>query len=393
VVKPGQEDVENGVLFVRGGDIKDGKINTLELRTITQETSKPYSRTLLRGGEMLISLVGNPGEVAIVPQELAGANIARQAGLVALRPEFHSRFIMYFLRSPIGRAELFQRTKGAVQQVINLADLKTVNVPQPDLPTQECIAAVLSAYDDLIENNRQRIALLEQAARLLYREWFVHFRFPGHETAKFVDGLPEGWEFKLLPEVCVDGNGIQTGPFGSQLHQSDYTEDGVPVIMPKNIKGNTIDCDGIARIPEALADKLGRHRMMVGDTVYGRRGEIGRRAFIGPKQEGFFCGTGCLRIRPNTSVIDARFLFETLGAPDTAGFIVSQARGSTMPNLSAGALKQVPILYPPLEVQEAFKALVTPKLDAAEVLDTQNTKLTRARDLLLPRLMDGRLPV
>ncbi|KIN72873.1 putative type I restriction modification system, DNA specificity domain protein [Sulfitobacter guttiformis KCTC 32187] len=95
-MKPGPEDEENGILFVRGGDIKEGKINTLDLRTITQDTSKPYARTILRGGEILISLVGNPGEAAIVPMELAGANIARQAGLVALRPEYNSKFIMYF---------------------------------------------------------------------------------------------------------------------------------------------------------------------------------------------------------------------------------------------------------------------------------------------------------
>lgn len=104
VVKPGDE-VEDGVAFVRGGDISQGRIAVDRLRTISPQLSQTYKRTLLRGGELLISLVGNPGEVAIAPESLAGANIARQVGLVALRPVVEAQFVMYFLMSPLGRAE------------------------------------------------------------------------------------------------------------------------------------------------------------------------------------------------------------------------------------------------------------------------------------------------
>jgi type I restriction enzyme, S subunit len=146
-------------------------------------------------------------------------------------------------------------------------DFYSVKIVLPSLEIQVTIAYILSCYDELIENNRRRMALLEDGARMLYREWFVHFRFPGHEHVKIIDGLPDGWQIKLLSEVCTPGDGIQTGPFGSQLHQSDYSETGVPVVMPKDLKALRIESDGIARIPEELADKLGRHRMAVGDTV------------------------------------------------------------------------------------------------------------------------------
>lgn len=306
--------------------------------------------------------------------------------------DFHGndpKFVAYFLRNQLKN---YQSEKAAVPGVDRNV-LHKIKVRCPDLHSQECIVSILTAYDDLIESNRRRIGLLEQAARLLYREWFVHFRFPSHEIAKFVDGLPEGWDVQLLSDLCVDGEGIQTGPFGSQLHQSDYTDNGVPVVMPKDMKENKVDCEGIARIPEALADKLGRHRMMPGDTVYGRRGDIGRRAFIGKRQNGFFCGTGCLRMRPDAEKINARYLFETLGSPATAGFIANQAKGSTMPNLSAGALKKVPILCAPDFLQSQFAEIVEPMFETAEILDEQNTRLTGARDLLLPRLMDGRISV
>src|SRR5205823_4306416 len=118
------------------------------------------------------------------------------------------------------------------------------------------------------------------AARQLYREWFVRLRFPGYEHTRITNGVPERWHRTTLEKLCLKG-GIQTGPFGSQLHQADYSEDGVPVVMPKDIVDFRIAVDGTSRIPEDLADKLGRHRMRTGDTVYGRRGDIGRRAFIG----------------------------------------------------------------------------------------------------------------
>lgn len=392
VVKPGDHE-EGGIAFVRGGDVFQGRIDVDKLRTISPQLSQSYKRTILRGGELLISLVGNPGEVAIAPPSLEGANIARQVGLIALRPGFNARFAMYFLMSPLGRAELFNRTGGAVQQVINLADLKTLKIPVPSKREQDRIASILSAYDDLMENNRRRMGLLEEAARHLYREWFVRLRFPGHQRAKVTNGLPAGWSKLALEAVCVDGDGIQTGPFGSQLHQSDYTPEGVPVVMPQDLINYRITEDAIARIPESLADKLGRHRMIPGDTVYGRRGDIGRRAFVSRRQAGWFCGTGSLRIRPNPEVIHPRFLFDTLGSPETAGAIANRAKGSTMPNLSAGILKAVPVLVPSRPMQERYTQQVEPMGEMIEVLAEQNQHLRRARDLLLPRLMSGEIEV
>ena len=113
--------------------------------------------------------------------------------------------------------------------------LAGVELPMPEHDVQIKVAAAARNYDDLIENNRRRMVLLEESARLLYREWFVRLRFPGHESTRIVNGVPEGWEWVELGSVCSEGDGIQTGPFGSQLHQSDYTEEGVPVVMPKNM--------------------------------------------------------------------------------------------------------------------------------------------------------------
>ena len=351
--------VEEGIPVIRGANMGAGRhLDESDFVFVSEaKKNKDLQSNLARPGDIVFTQRGTLGQVAIIPEDSAYKEyvVSQSQMRATLDPEKAcKKFYYYFFSSRKVVETILNLTSSSGVPHINLGTLKDFDVPVPDLPTQERIAGVLSVYDDLIENNRRRIALLEQAARLLYREWFVHFRFPGYETAKFIDGLPEGWAHELLSNLCTDGDGIQTGPFGSQLHQSDYTDEGVPVVMPKDMKSGKVDCDSIARIPEALADKLGRHRMLPGDTVFGRRGEIGRKAFIGDNQRGFFCGTGCLRIRPVPEKIDPRYLFETLGSPATAGFIVNQAKGSTMPNLSAGALKNVPILCPPDGIQADY---------------------------------------
>lgn len=276
---------------------------------------------------------------------------------------------------------------------INLGILKRFEIALPDLESQCRIADVLSAYDALIENNRRRMALLEDAARQLYREWFVRLRFPGYEHTRMAQGIPEGWTRNDLQTLCDPRDGIQTGPFGSQLHQADCSDDGIPVVMPKDIVDYRISANSVSRVPEDLANRLGRHRMRVGDTVYGRRGDIGRRSFIGLKQAGWLCGTGCLRIRPNPSVINPRFLFDALGSPETLGSIANRAKGATMPNLNAGLMRSVPVLVPNRSLQNLYAEQVEPMGLLCDSLEEQNVRLAAARDLLLPRLMSGQIKV
>lgn len=326
---------------------------------------------------------------------LARVPLAFNQDLKALRPKenFSSEFIFYSLYAQ--RENILQRAGEASHGTKKLPTqvIEDILVQAPSLNDQEKVVLFIRHYDDLIENNRRRIQLLEESTRLLYREWFVHLRFPGHEQLKVLDGLPQGWLREPLEAICIPKDGIQTGPFGSQLHQSDYTDDGIPVVMPKDIANRRVSLQSIARIPESLANQLGRHRMQIGDTVYGRRGDIGRRAFIGPRQDGYFCGTGCLRFRPDPAIVNPRYLFDQLGAPDTEGCIINRAKGSTMPNLSAGALKTVPILLPPKRIQESYAEAVEPTNSLIETLAEQNQKLAQARDLLLPRLMNGEITV
>lgn len=159
VVQPGPK-APNGVPFVRGGDFPNGKINVAALRTISAEVAGQYRRTQLKGGEIVISLVGYPGACAVVPEALVGANIARQAALVRPKEEVTTQYLYQFLRSPIGQARLKTETMGSAQQVINLRDLKEVIIAVPPLAEQEEIAAILGDLDQFVECEKSNLVKL-----------------------------------------------------------------------------------------------------------------------------------------------------------------------------------------------------------------------------------------
>ncbi|MGB5096758.1 MAG: restriction endonuclease subunit S [Porticoccaceae bacterium] len=168
------------------------------------------------------------------------------------------------------------------------------------------------------------------------------------------------WRETTLGEVCDEVNGIiQTGPFGSQLHQSDYSEVGIPVVMPKDIIEGRIASDTVARVSTEHVERLSRHRLRSGDIVYGRRGDIGRQALIRPEQAGWMCGTGCLRLSFSDKVLDPLFLHYYLRQDDVVSWITNQAVGATMPNLNTGILRSVPVRFPPLPIQQRIAGILS----------------------------------
>jgi type I restriction enzyme S subunit len=185
-----------------------------------------------------------------------------------------------------------------------------------------------------------------------------------------------------LGEVVSNGGGsIRTGPFGSQLHASDYVEHGIPCIMPANMKDRRVNLSGIARITQNDANRLSKHLVKCGDIVYSRRGDVTQKALISQKEEGYFCGTGCLLIRPGTKV-DSTYLTYYLSTPVNESWIVQQAVGATMPNLNTGILERVPLLLPDLLNQQKI-AKVLSTLDAKIELNNQiNAELEGMAKLL-----------
>ena len=180
------------------------------------------------------------------------------------------------------------------------------------------------------------------------------------------------WQITTLGAICeAQGGAIQTGPFGSQLHTSDYKEFGVPVVMPTNIGEGGIDESGIARIDEADVERLSQHKLRLGDIVFSRRGDVTKNALIRPHEVGWLCGTGCLKVRlGNETIANSKFISHCLRLPDIREWLIRHAVGATMPNLNTGILSAVPINLPPLKEQ----------LEIAETLGSLDDRITLLRE-------------
>ena len=182
--------------------------------------------------------------------------------------------------------------------------------------------------------------------------------------------MNKDWSKTTLGKIISEGNGkFQTGPFGSQLHASDYVKDGIPYIMPANMKNNRVDIDNIARISEKDAKRLSKHIVKKGDILYSRRGDITLKALITDKEVGYFCGTGCLLIRAGDK-IDSEFLTYLLSTETNKVWIVKQAVGATMPNLNTDILASFPLYIPDLKTQQSIAAILS-ALDKKIALNKQ----------------------
>ncbi len=387
---------DGNVATLRTTDLSpDGSIS-LDTMPHAKIDEDKFESHFLQVGDLVISRSGRIGTTALFngyhKPVLPGAFLIRfRLDLSRAHPLF---FRLYF-NSVDGQERLLSVAQGAAQQNINITNVRKLSVPLPPLAEQFRIATVLACYDDLIATNQRRITLLEDAARRLYREWFVHLRFPGHESVPVKDGMPQGWMRQTLGELCdsTDGASVQTGPFGSQLHQHDYKDSGTPVVMPQDIVGDRIRMNKIAYVDEQTANRLARHRLRPLDIVFPRRGDISKRALVEPHQDGFLCGTGCLKISLPLEPLHPLVHYCQLADPDMVKWIEGQAIGATMLNLSGAILRSIECVIPSRDVQARFVTDMQAFRQQIDILELQNAGLARARDLLLPKLMSGQLDV
>ncbi len=284
---------------------------------------------------------------------------------------------------------------GATQDNLSLDKLLTFAFLVPPLPTQRRIAGILSAYDDLIENSQRRIKILEEMARRLYREWFVHFRFPGHEDCRFVESplgeIPEGWEVTKLGELA--------NTFRGRSYRSVdlATEDGLPFL---NLK--CLDRDGGFRrsglkrytgdFKDAHVARKGDIVMAVTDMTQERR--IVARAAVVPSlgQDIGIFSMDLVRIEPKHGIAKP-FLYSFLRHSPFADEVKNHANGANVLHLSPDRITEYELIWPSDSLRHQYAAFVAPILEEMDVLENSIQNLRRTRDLLLPRLLSGLIDV
>jgi len=296
----------------------------------------------------------------------------------------HPRFVSYFLRTLNFSS---QNVAGAVPGV-NRNYLHLLPVRLPPLSTQRRIAALLSAYDDLIENNLRRIKILEEMAQNLYREWFVKFRFPGHQNVPFTDSplgrIPEGWKVKALSELV----NTQYGYTASAQEKP---------VGPKYLRGmdinktTYIDWDAVpyCPIPDAQFPK---YQLAEGDIVTIRMADPGKVGIVEKDVNAVFASY-LVRLSRTSNRIGPYYLFQFLSAERYQGYITGASTGTTRKSASAGVLTGIDILVPPESILADFESQVQPFRRLLNNLLERNTTIRRTRDLLLPRLISGEVDV
>jgi type I restriction enzyme S subunit len=247
-----------------------------------------------------------------------------------------------------------------------------------DLACQRSIGETLLAYDDLMENNRRRMKLLEDSARHLYQEWFVRLRFPGHEHARIVKGVPEGWERKPLGKIAEVNRATLPSGFDGEIEYIDIAS-----VVPGQITEMTT---------YEFRDAPSRARRIVshGDIIWSCvRPNRRSHAVIWNPPENLIASTGFAVITPTQ--VPTSFLYFATTTDDFVGYLENNARGAAYPAVLTKDFEQAQIVVPPKLLLTAFDEVVAPTFSQAQNLRKQNQKLKSARDMLLPRLMSGEI--
>ena len=373
--------------FVQTGEVKRAGLHLRDFEQTYSEAGLAQSK-LWPVGTLCITIAANIAETSILDIEACFPDSV--IGFIADPEKADTRFVKYLFDAVL-KMRFQSFTQGAAQDNLSQAKLLSIKFPVPELIVQKKVADILSDYDDLIENNRRRIALLEEAARMLYREWFVHFRFPGHEHVRIIDGLPEGWERRPISEVATVWR-------GKSYRSAELVEnDGQPFVNLKCVERfGGFRASGLKGFK---GDHKERHSVRPGDIVVAvtdmtRDAMIVSQAARIPKTVGdnAIFSMDLVKVVPITDV-EAEWLYSLLRFSTFSAEVREEATGATVLHLKPRFIESWNAVVPPNMLRKIFASTVRLLYAQQDNLDLQLEKLAQARDLLLPRLMNGEIPV
>ena len=321
------------------------------------------------------------------PRALLVQRVARLRGYNGLETDF----LRYLVASPAFQAHIETITTGVNVPHISGKDILSYSFALPTLSTQQRIAEILSNYDRLIDNNNRRITLLEESIHLLYKEWFVRSRFPGYKSVKVVDGIPEGWRVLTLDDIVleiIDYRGKTPKKLGS-----DWSNSGIIALSALNVKkGKLVNLEKSKLVNEDLYQKWMKSELKQGDILMTSEAPLGELYYLA--EDNKFCLSQRLySIRANPEVIKPVILFCALNSSQIQGEIHARKSGTTVFGIRQSELRKVPIIVPSIEIQNQASEILNNLFIQKEKLQKTIYKLQQARDLLLPRLMNGSIAV
>lgn len=367
---------ETGYPLIRTPNIGKGRFNLDGVYRISQETYDKWTiRAVPQKNDLIMAREAPAGNVAIINSEEPHC-LGQRTVHIRPNPELiDPEFLTYFLLAPKQQAALLKNQIGVHVGHVNMKDIRKLPLENlPSMEEQKRRAEIVASYDDLIENNKRRIALLEDSARQLYKEWFVRFRFPGHEHVKIIDGLPEGWKYRPLVEIAEM-------TMGQSPKSEFYNIDGIGTPFHQGVSNfgfrfvtHETYCTQPTRLSKA------------GDILFSVRAPVGR---INITNDVIVLGRGLAAIRSNAGY--QSFLFYALKSHFFKEDMIGG--GAIYAAVTKKDMETQELLIPTDNLLQQFEELASDIDKQIQKLDRMNENLTKARDILLPKLMSGEIAV
>jgi type I restriction enzyme, S subunit len=375
---------ESGIPFLRSQNIKPYYLDYSNLVFIDEVFNQKLKKSILHPGDLAIVRTGYPGTAAVIPKSIPLCNCS---DLVIVRPskKIAAQYLCYIFNSFFGHQLVNGRLVGAAQQHFNITAAKVLQLLLPPLPIQKKIAAILSAYDDLIENNKRRIAFLEKMAEEVYREWFVRLRFPGHEGVKIEKGVPEGWEVKKVENAFeFTGGGTPSTDTRSYWESGTINWYSPTDLTSTNALFSFRSKNRITELglKESSARLFPKYSLLL--TSRATIGQISINTTEACTNQGFIT---CI---PNDK---ANLFFLYFWLKLNKDYFIQISSGSTFLELTKGKFKKLDIMLPPITVMRKYSEIQKPIFGEIEHLLRLDNNLAKTRDRLLSRLMSGKIDV
>lgn len=375
---------DTGYPSIRTPNIGRGFFLLEGVNRVSESTYAEWTkRAVPQPGDLILAREAPVGNVAVIPE---GQQFCLGQRTVLIRPDKEKadpNYLCYLLLTPQMQGQLLGKSGGATVHHLNMKDIRSLPIGDlPDLVHQQKTALVIKTYDDLIANNQRRIALLEETAHRIYREWFVHLRFPGHESVPLENGIPEGW----LQGSAFDFVSVQSGgtPKTGVEH---YWNGDIPFFTPKDCPGEFYVLDTEKTLTESGVTNC-NSRLFPKNTIFiTARGTVGKIVLA---QKPMAMNQSCYALVPKQDY-DNLFLF--LAIKDGIEHVKQVASGGVFNAIVVDTFKIIPFMLPAIEITRIFGSTVQPIFEQIETLLLQNRQLAQARDLLLPKLMSGQLDV
>ncbi|HBR6933286.1 TPA: restriction endonuclease subunit S [Klebsiella pneumoniae] len=356
--------ISEGTTLIRSQNVYNNEFSTDGLVYIDEKTAEKMKGVSVEKEDVLVNITGDSvARCCLVHDAVLPARVNQHVAILRTNPKkLLPHFLAFYMVSPFMQAKMLSWAgTGGTRKALTKGMLEGFEIPLPPVDVQDKIVQKIRTYNDLIENNRRRIQLLEESARLLYQEWFVHLRFPGHKQVKITDGVPEGWSKEPLENLLVLQRGFD-------LPVSKRIEGSVPIYASTGING----FHNVAKVKGP-------------GVVTGRSGSLGTVMYVA-KDYWPLNTTLWVKEFKKASPIFATYLLRAMKLEGYNG-------GAAVPTLNRNDVHKVDVLCPESKLMNEFEVQVENIFKQIDKLKEYNEKLAQARDLLLPKLMSGELTV